>query len=270
MSRDPGPARGVLHPARMADHVRHVRLAPSADLEPVVQHFWSVRWDLRGLPPRVQQVLPHPNVHLVFERGGGRVYGVQPRRFDARLEGRGDVFGVKFRPGGFRAYLGAAVAGLRGRMLPWQEIFGEAATGHEAGLLARTDDAGRMACAEALLRAYRRPAAPEAQLAAAIVDDIAADRAVLQVDALAARHGMGVRALQRLFNEYVGIGPKWVINRYRLHEALERAQAGAAVDWTALAHELGYFDQAHFIGDFRAMVGCTPAQYRRRNASAAG
>ena len=61
--------------------------------------------------------------------------------------------------------------------------------------------------------------------------------------------------------KYVGIGPKWVIKRYRLHEAIARIQDGAPVDWAALAAELGYFDQSHFGRDFRALVGQSPTGY---------
>lgn len=65
----------------------------------------------------------------------------------------------------------------------------------------------------------------------------------------------------RLFAAYVGIGPKWVLPRYRLHEAVEQLQAQNEVDWSPLALELGYYDQAHFARDFRSLVGRTPAQY---------
>lgn len=51
--------------------------------------------------------------------------------------------------------------------------------------------------------------------------------------------------------------------RFRVHEAAERVKAGAPPDWTGLALELGYFDQAHFIRDFRSQVGRTPAEYAR-------
>ena len=57
------------------------------------------------------------------------------------------------------------------------------------------------------------------------------------------------------------MGPKWVIKRYRIHEAVARVQAGKPVAWAALAQDLGYFDQAHFISDFRKLVGKTPGDY---------
>lgn len=75
---------------------------------------------------------------------------------------------------------------------------------------------------------------------------------------------MGKRSLQRLFNDYVGVSPKWVIRRYRLHELLERVHSGAEPDYAQLALELGYYDQAHLINDFRSIVGYSPTQYQRR------
>ena len=76
-----------------------------------------------------------------------------------------------------------------------------------------------------------------------------------------------VRPLQQLFCSYVGVGPKWVINRYRLHEAVERLQGGAHINFAELAMDLKYFDQAHFNRDFRKLVGCSPAAYTRRHSA---
>ena len=96
---------------------------------------------------------------------------------------------------------------------------------------------------------------------AAIVATMLEDPAVVRVDELAARHAMSPRTLQRLFRRYVGVSPKWVLQRYRLHEAAERIAEGRDGDWAATALELGYFDQAHFIRDFKALIGTSPAQY---------
>ncbi|WP_334071861.1 helix-turn-helix domain-containing protein [Burkholderia cepacia] len=59
--------------------------------------------------------------------------------------------------------------------------------------------------------------------------------------------------------------PKWVICRYRLHEAADKLAGGEAVDLAELAQALGYFDQAHFTRDFRKLVGKAPAEYRRED-----
>ena len=99
-------------------------------------------------------------------------------------------------------------------------------------------------------------------LAGQLVERILQETDIKTVDDLVGRTGIGKRTLQRIFNEYVGINPKWVIRRYRLHELIERINSGEQLDWPDLALELGYFDQAHLIHDFRAIVGHSPAQYQ--------
>ena len=114
---------------------------------------------------------------------------------------------------------------------------------------------------EAFLRERRPPPDPTLDTIAAIVTTMLEDPAVARVDALAARHGMSTRTLQRLFRRYVGVSPKWVLKRYRLHEAAERIAEGRDGSWAATALELGYFDQAHFVRDFTALIGTSPARY---------
>jgi AraC-like DNA-binding protein len=78
--------------------------------------------------------------------------------------------------------------------------------------------------------------------------------------------GRGKRLLQRIFNDYVGVSPKWVIRWYRLYEPVETLNSGAELDWVQLALELGYFDQAHMINDFRSVVGFSP-MYKQQLSS---
>ncbi|HEX2159753.1 MAG TPA: helix-turn-helix domain-containing protein, partial [Actinomycetes bacterium] len=96
-----------------------------------------------------------------------------------------------------------------------------------------------------------------------LVGQIMADRDITQVRHVTDRTGVGTRRLQRLFATYTGVTPKWVIQRSRLHEAVERLDQGDHVDLGFLARELGYFDQAHFTRDFRATVGHPPTAYTR-------
>lgn len=261
MKFGPGDARGILHRLGPAGRFHHARHPPSPPLDTFVQHCWIVRWDLRGEEAQLQETLPHPNVYLVFERGAATVNGVASGRWSRMLEDEGFAFGVKFRPGGFRPFLGRAVSSLCDRSLPVQNVFGDAGRRLERDVFACTDDSAMNAVAQRFLLDRLPPADPDVDRVAAIVDAIAADRSLLKVDDLAARYGLGKRALQRLFSEYVGVGPKWVIARYRLHEAIDRIADGQRVDWSALALDLGYFDQAHFIRDFRRLVGRTPAGY---------
>jgi AraC-like DNA-binding protein len=264
MSSTVGKARGILRHTAGPGKFHHARVAPSRALAGIVQHFWIVRWDLCGCAPQLRETLPHPNVHLVLEPGQTGIYGIHTGRFTRRLEGQGGVFGVKFVPGGFRPFLGRSVSTLRNRSVPLYDVFDAAAESLEHEVFAHQEDEHMIAVVERFLTVRLPPVDPEVERVAAIVDGIAADRGITAVEHLLERGRLGKRALQRLFNEYVGVGPKWVINRYRLHEAIERLAADVPVDWAELALELGYFDQAHFIRDFKALVGQSPAVYVRK------
>ena len=69
------------------------------------------------------------------------------------------------------------------------------------------------------------------------------------------------RQLQGLFNKYVGVGLKWVLMRYRLLEAAERAAHTPDLNWAAVAADLGYSHQSHFVNDFKKLIGQSPQQY---------
>ena len=115
--------------------------------------------------------------------------------------------------------------------------------------------------AETLLCSVRPERDPVAEQVAALVSRITADPGLRRVDQLAAASGMTARSLQRLFADYVGVSPKWVMRRARLHEAAERADSGEPVDWASLAADLGYADQAHLTRDFTATLGVPPGRY---------
>jgi len=254
-----GNPRGVLRGDPAEGRFAHDRRAPAPDIAGYIEHFWRVAWEVTG-PPVVREVLSHPSVHIVIERGRSAVAGVPRGRFVRRLEGQGEVFGIKFRPGAFRPLAAGAVSRLTDRTVPLDELLPGAAA-LEAGVLAAAEFDARIAAATVFLRGALPPRDPVVDQVAAVVQRILDDREIRRVDDVARLVGGSPRALQRLFSEYVGVSPKWVIRRYRLHDAIERMDAGDVVDWSSLALELGYFDQAHFIRDFKSLVGRTPGDY---------
>src|SRR5262249_50421986 len=141
---------------------------------------------------------------------------------------------------------------------------GAAGTEYERRVLACANVDEMIGCAEQFLRARLPPPDEHVALINIVVDQIAADRTITRVAEIADRIGVNQRTLQRLFGRYVGVGPKWVIQRYRLLEATDQLAHNANIDLPGLAQALGYFDQAHFINDFRATVGSTPAEYTQR------
>jgi AraC-like DNA-binding protein len=237
-----------------------MRYWPSVDLAPFVEHYWIVRWDLDE--PVTAETLPHPSVHMVLERNRSEVVGVMRGRFTRTLEGIGRVIGTKFRPGAFRSFIDRSVASLTDRRWPVRDLFGARVGRFDVEALRHDDDRESIAAIESFLRSFR-PAGSEAMdLAGRITAHIAGNREITRVEQVAGEFATNARAMQRLFREYVGVTPKWVIQRYRLIEAAERLAAGSATDLSALAADLGYADQAHFTRDFKRIVGRPPAGYR--------
>ncbi|QSQ19521.1 AraC family transcriptional regulator [Pyxidicoccus parkwayensis] len=254
--------RGVLQRPAPEGRIAHERFAPSAALEPFVQHFWTVRWDLRGEPPVLAETLPHPCVHLVFERGRARVLGVQTkRRFRRYLRGMDRVFGIKFRPAAFQPFFPAPLSTLTDRGLSLRTVFGPESHALREAILGEPDPRRCVTLAEDFL-CKRLPELPgETARLRDLVERLASDPSLTRMEQVAALVGMEPRKLQRRFSAAVGVSPKWVLQRYRLHEAAERLVRADVTDMAGLALELGYFDQSHFIRDFKAVVGRPPAKY---------
>lgn len=259
-------ARGLL--SRKAADRRFCleRFEPESPLSDLILHYWLVRWDLTKDDDHVQKTLPHPSVHLVVDpQQGSAVHGVVRHRFEYRLRGKGAVFGVKFRPGAFSAFYSAPLQTLTDRSLPLSEFWGTTETGWEQQLLGERPEelVGPM---NRKLQSLSPELPQAARQAGEIVATIETDPTLLTTEQVARRAGLSVRSLQRLFQCHIGVGPKWVINRYRMIDAVEALNRGDTTDLTDLAHRLGYFDQAHFTRAFTELTGQPPSRAGGTNA----
>ena len=259
---------GILEPDAGRAHFRLTRSRPSIDLADYIERHWVLSWDMRGRAPFVQQILPNPSVNLSSEPGLIAVYGIGLKRSFHSLESAGTVVGTKFLPGAFAGFAQMPAFTLNDRVASLEEVFSR--PGLELSrLLERCEDAeSHIEAVEEFLRARMPPPDPRFELVSAAVREILKGDPRLTVAELASRHAVSERTLQRVFRDYVGVGPKWVLKRYRVQEAAERIAADEAEDPVALALELGYYDQAHFIRDFTAQVGRSPGAYARACADA--
>ena len=259
--------RGIVHAARGLDKFSLARFGPGPDLAPFVEHYWFVRYDLPSGETYVQTVLSFPCVHLAFEEDeNGRralVYGIPKRPFVRTLRGSGRVLGVRFRAGGFYPFRHEDISLLTGLTVPAAERFGSDANRWMHRVLDAGDAAAMARQAEQALMAVLPERDPQAEWAGRIVGRVMQDRNMVKVEQLAEFTGLSVRGLQRLFRKYVGVSPKWVIKRFRLQEAAERIERDPSVSLADLAVQLGYSDQAHFIKDFKSVLGVPPEAYRK-------
>ncbi len=263
--------RGILRPEMGGAHFELTRRAAAPELLGHVARHWIVRWDLGPGGRFEQEILPHPCVNLSSEPGLIAVYGIPLGRSRHAIEGSGMVVGTKFRPGGFAGFVDGPVSEISGRIVGLPELFGSAGIHLERELAdAAGDPDAHLRLVEDFLRERLPEPDPRYELVRAAVADMLSSPPSTTVAELADRQAVSPRTLQRLFRDYVGVSPKWVLKRYRMHEAAERIAAGETDGGAELALDLGYFDQAHFIRDFTAQIGSSPGAYARACAAAAG
>ncbi|GAA1839874.1 hypothetical protein GCM10009836_18870 [Pseudonocardia ailaonensis] len=180
--------------------------------------------------------------------------------------------GVVSTPVGCRAVFGVDPAPLRGRVVELARCW-PAATALRAALSARLSGSapvgpeGALALVEAALLATLQPEVTGWRRCAAAVEALEADPR-RPVAAIAAELGVSHAHLDREFERVVGLAPKELGRILRLRRLLNGLDVHGDVRWSAVAAEWGWFDQSHFIRDFKRHTGVTPSGYVRAQRAA--
>jgi AraC-like DNA-binding protein len=257
--------------------VRHyVARPPIPPLAKLVEYVWASQ----GAPAHAKErVVPTGTLELVVAlvEGKGRIYDAAGRErwvsgalvagayrgpftFDTHEEA--SVVGVHLRAGYAGVVLGVSPHELTDRHVDLEALWGRRARELRERLCAATTTDQRFAILEAELASrldprHVHPAVPYA------LDVLA--RPDLRVRDIAKGAGLSQRRLIELFTRSVGLTPKRFGRVLRFHRAAALAR-GAALDWTRIAHECGYYDQAHLIHDFRELAAVTPSDLVRVSA----
>lgn len=210
-----------------------------------------------------QEVLQHPGVNVVFQRDNSYIRGIESRKSVNVLQGEGQIVGVLFRPGAFHCYFQAPVSTLTDQVVNISDYFTLDNNSFEEELFTLKNKEEKIMIVERLLRQSIPDHDETVDLLNEVIDEIVYNASITKVEHLVHQFGISKRTIQRWFNQYIGVSPKWVIRRYRMHEAMELIERG--VDMTQLAMDLCYFDQAHFSKDFKAAVSKSPKQYAKGN-----
>ncbi len=250
------PPRGILRRDRPDGLLVGRRTAPSEALAPFVHHFWAVEWDLET--PFTAESLAHPAVSIVL---GARseVLGVRTERSNIVRAGRGRTFGITFRPATFQAILGASVSTITDAAISVAKVFGR--NGWTRAVRGASTFEESVDIAEGFLAARLSPLSRDATTTRDICERMMTDSSLLRASDVAHALSLDLRTLQRRFRNHVGVSPKWVIQRYRLHEAAAQLGGPKPPPLAVLAASLGYADQAHFARDFKRVLGQTPAVF---------
>ena len=213
----------------------------------------------RGAPPPRGADPPHRELRRTKRRRPRRSLG-RPRA--RRITDEGETFGVSFRPVMFHALLGTSMASITDRVVPLEYVLGTSARSWARAIDAARAPEEKVALTEALLLPLLTTPSPRLECVRDLVERIAVDRSVLRVDDIARASDLDARALQRCFRTYVGVSPKSVIQRYRLHEAVIQLRAPHPPSLAAL----GGFPRLRRSGPLRTRLQANrrPNPARRR------
>ncbi|MDB5518991.1 MAG: transcriptional regulator, AraC family [Tardiphaga sp.] len=260
---DSGMPRGMIDPRGSAQRIQVWRFAPSPKLAAFFDHHWIIEWRLADRSPEEQRVVPSPNAHLLICPGETALFGVVRGIQGRLLQGNGRALGLRFRTGGLRPFLTGPVAQLTGRTVSTGIITGQTDARSEELVFGQNRHQDMIRAAEAIIEPRLPDPDPTVDVISSILAAARRQDGPRRAETLANDMGLNLRAMQRLFHDYVGVSPKWLLRRYRLQEAAWLLAQGGDVPLAALAADLGYFDQAHLARDFKCLFGCAPAQYRK-------
>jgi AraC-like DNA-binding protein len=254
--------RGRLDPVGFGRHVTFSTHLPPADLAPFIEHLWTIRWDTTGGRPfDSEEVMHRPYVDLFVSAQESGIQGTFRGKRTYVAAGSGRIIGIRFRPGAFHAFCDEALIGLQDKVIDVHRVFRQADSRYIEHLLT-LDDLAATDDLLSLVRAKHPQPDSNIELINAIITAIETDEGLQTVAAVAKAFGRSERWLQQLFQDYAGIGLKWLLQRHRLLAAAQQIRETDLPNWAALAYDLGYSSQQHFISAFKQVLGKTPAQYK--------
>lgn len=246
-------------------------IRPGRALAPYVDCFWVRSGSIPAGASRRNRILPDGRIDIIFvlgddPRGGGLApgvgcYAVGAMRRAVVLELAGEVYflGVRFAPGAAGAFLGLPASEITDRTVALDEPWGRLALELE-DRVREAPPGRRIPVIAAQLEARLRDLEPPGlALAASKLIDYRGGG--LKVSELCRALGVGERRLRRVFADAVGLSPKEACRVARFSRAAELLRSRDGAESGRVVHDAGYYDQPHFIREFRQLSGLTPGAY---------
>jgi AraC-like DNA-binding protein len=261
--------------------MRSLRYVPRPPLSDFVGLFWF--YEGYQQPHKKERLLPDGSMELVINLredqtrlygrhdtahdidqmrtfSGSLISGVHSEFFVIDTAEQASVVGVHFKPGGAFPFLGLPASELHNTHLSLETLWGGRAGGLRERLLeaATPRDMFRILEEVLLARARRLERHPAVAFALHEFCGVPHVGTISQVTGLI---GLSAKRFIQVFDSEVGLTPKLFCRVRRFQKVLRLVSAGRPIEWAGIAADCGYFDQAHFIRDFRAFSGLNPSTY---------
>jgi AraC-like DNA-binding protein len=249
-----------------------------------LSHFVELLWFYENLETdhAKEKLLPDASMELIIDLSEGPkklydnrdlerfsvynrcwVSGMQRQFIVLGVEQGSSMMGAHFRTGGAAPFFGFPLSELSGNVVELDLIWKREILALREQLLETPSPEGKFDLLEAYLVA-RAQSRLEPDLAVSAALQTLRSWPVLSLRELASRLGLSHKQMLARFDCRVGMTPKLTSRIFRFQKALAAAnRATTTPDWSDLAVECGYYDQAHLIHEFRQLAGLTPSEYLR-------
>ncbi len=250
---------------------------PSPDLKTFIKCYWHLRVP-KELPKEKQQILPDGCIEMIFNLGDDikrftteDEYVIQPSSFIlgqiskpyfVEPTGFVDSFAVRFFPGGFSHFINRSMADLADKDTELKDIFDENSVMElELKINQANDSFERIKIIEDFLFDVLKRHVNIDDLIKSTVETIYQTKGSIGVKKILEGNQKKRRQLERKFSKKVGLNPKQLCRIIRLQASLQSMLGDKQKKLTSVGYESEYFDQSHFIKDFKDFTGISPKEF---------
>lgn len=253
---------------------------PNQDLNTLIKCYWILEGPKEEMPDK-QTIVPDGCMEMIFHYGdlyrqytenGNSI--IQPRCFvigqltrllEIEPTGKTGIFSVRFHPGGFLPFATIPIKEIENTAVSLKKLFGKNGQEIEQKILNSNSTTEKIKLIETFLLNRLTDAQTVDHIVKSTVETILTANGQLSIDNLSKQTNINRRQLQRKFSSTIGLSPKQLSKSIRLQATLKMLLNKKFTSLTALAYESEYYDQAHFIKDFKEFTGFTPKEFYRDN-----
>jgi AraC-like DNA-binding protein len=196
------------------------------------------------------------------------LWGQLSQPLPIRSIGKNTMLGVRFLPHAAAFFLDEKIEQFNNRIADYGDLSGRMVKNLHQRLLETMGAEERISLVEEFLLyklAISEKRVKKIEVIHDIMHQIKRDDFLENINSLASRYGISSRYLQKLFVQYTGLTPKLYTKIHRFQNSLQLV-GRKDTTLTSIAHDCGYFDQSHFIREFKSFTGITPSVYSPQNS----
>lgn len=250
---------------------------PHSDLDSLISCYWTLEVPAES-DAQKQRIIPDGTIEMAFILGDDikrytseNEFIIQPRAmvlgqtiepFYIEPTGYVNTFAIRFYPYGFANFVSIPIKNLANKETPIEMLFGEKTANElEQKIIEATNSSERIEIIENFLLDKLNVKTTIDNIVKTTIDALLATNGSASIGTILKEDLSKRRQLERNFIKQIGVSPKQLGKVIRLQTALKMVLNKKAENLTDIAYESEYFDQAHFIKDFKEFTGVTPKDF---------